>query len=105
MPDTRRNIAEFGDGDHWYYDCWRGFSPNFIDEWFQAEGTGPGEAGISGPPRGTLDDALADIETLRSQEAAAGRPARDSWRVIKCEPALRISIAHELAQTVDTSPN
>lgn len=98
MPDTRRDIAQFGNGDHWYYDGWAGIGPHFIDTWFMAEGTGPGAGGISGPHRPTAKAAEADIAALITRDAENGTSRRDSWRVVRCSPALRISIEREVRQ-------
>lgn len=92
--DTRHNIAQFGEGnDYWYFDGWQGFAGDWIDDWYQAELSGPGERSVTGPHRATVEKALKDFERLQNDPE---RMPYETARIIKCSPALKISIEKEI---------
>lgn len=94
--DTRKNIKVFGrrGADHWYYDGWNGFSGQWIDDWYTAECTGPGERSISGPHRPTSAEAEKDARQLMTGDEH--HAPYESARVVKHSPALRISVEREV---------
>lgn len=79
------------DSDHFYYP-WAGRvgGETFpIEDWYQAECTGPGERSVSGPHRPTPQAALADAERMISGDEY--HPPYEQFEIIRCSPAVRIS--------------